>query len=79
MNFSNFGNHAKTLTDDSDVDLFVGMVWDNNNFGTTGIAWVGTVCNSDPFYRTSLNEYFMRDLTTAEVSDLIYFQNLECK
>ena len=61
-----FGDHAATLTDDSDIDLFVGFSWDNNNYGTTGIAWLGTVCKSQK-YRTSINEYFQTDLQTAQV------------
>ena len=55
-----------TLNDGTDVDLYLGWVWDNNNFGTTGIAYLGTVCDSAK-YRTSLNEYFMTDLQTAQV------------
>ena len=69
ITFSTFGDHTATLNDGMDIDLYIGMVWDNNQFGTTGIAYLGTVCDNNAKYRTSLNEYFMRDLTTAEVSN----------
>ena len=56
------------------------MVWDNNNYGISGIAYLGTVCNQMKFYRTSLSEYFMTVLLTAEVSEKaqissVYFPN----
>ena len=67
--FRTFGDYTATLTDGANVDLYIGWVWDNNAFGTTGIAYLGTVCDGAK-YRTSLNEYFMTDLQTAQV--LIY-------
>ena len=64
--FRTFGDYTATLTDGDAVDLYIGWVWDNNAFGTTGIAYLGTVCDGAK-YRTSLNEYFMTDLQTAQV------------
>lgn len=51
---------------DSSINANVFLSFDNNTAGTVGIAWVGTVC-ADKIYRTSINQWFVSDSTTAEV------------
>ena len=58
------------LPDDPDSpDLYVFFTYKNSEAGTVGIAWIGVACLSDnnKGYRASINEYFVDDLTTAEV------------
>ncbi len=52
----------------ADVDANVVMAFRNNQPGTVGIAWGGSVCDSDPKWRTSLNEYFIDDLRSGQVT-----------
>jgi len=49
-------------------NLFVFFTFSGNQGGTVGIAWVGTGCYSDNSkrYRSSINEYFVDDINTAE-------------
>ena len=56
--------------------LYVFFTFQNNEGGTAGIAWVGTVCQAElkQWYsnikedrRSSINEYFIDDINTAEV------------
>lgn len=56
---------------DSSINANVFLSFDNNTAGTVGIAWVGTVC-ADKIYRTSINQWFVSDSTTAEV----FFQSI---
>jgi len=56
-------------TDPDSPDLYVFFTYKNNEAGTVGIAWTGVACLSDnnKGYRASINEYFVDDLTTAEI------------
>ena len=49
--------------------LFVFFGLQNNQDGTVGMAYIGTLCASQNqvFYRASINEYFVDDITTAEI------------
>jgi len=50
----------------ADVDANVVLAFRNNQPGTVGIAWGGSVCDRDPKWRTSLNEYFVDDLRSGQ-------------
>ena len=51
----------------SDPNLFVFLTYKQNQAGTVGIAWLGTVCISEKGYKVSINEWYISDLNTAEV------------
>ena len=65
--FRLFRAYVNSLSGKADIDAFVHLGWENNAFGTTGIAYTGAVCASEIGVRTSLNEYFMSNLETAQV------------
>jgi len=54
----------------ADVDANVVLAFRNNQPGTVGIAWGGSVCDRDPKWRTSLNEYFVDDLRSGQVNKI---------
>ncbi len=35
--------------------------------GAVGIAWLQSTCDSDPFYRSAVVEYYQSDLITGQV------------
>lgn len=55
--------------DPDSPNLYTFFTFKNNTYGTTGYAWIGTVCNGDTWkeWRSSVNEYFQDDFTTAEI------------
>lgn len=55
--------------DPDSPNLYTYFTFKNNTYGTTGYAWIGTVCNGDAWkeWRSSVNEYFQDDFTTAEI------------
>ena len=65
------------LNMDPNPHLYVFFTYQNDEPGTAGIAWVGTVCQArltEVGYigikedrRSSINEYFVDDINTAEV------------
>ena len=50
-------------------NLYIFMTYSENNQGTVGIAYVGTVCRSDnqAYLRASISQYLEDDITTAEI------------
>ena len=55
---------------DSAFNAYVYLAYRNNKAGTLGIAYTGTTCEKNVFYRTSLNEYQGGDLNTGLVRGL---------
>ncbi len=56
------------LSTDSDVNANVFVTDGGNNFvGTVGVAWLGSVCESDVKLRASVSQWLKSDLATAEV------------
>jgi hypothetical protein len=47
------------------------LTFAGNAFGLVGLAWVGTVCNSDKGLRASITEYFFTNSQTAHVNCVI--------
>jgi len=50
-----------------DADSYSILSYENNQGGTTGIAWGGTTCVSTQYkgYKTNINEHFRDDMNTA--------------
>ena len=62
-------SHVDTLSSsDDDKDAFIMFSYENNAFGTLGIAPVSVTCWYQKKYRVSINEYFMTQQMTAIVS-----------
>ena len=51
-----------------DINTNVFFTFENNLDGTLGIAWVGSVCNSNLSIRASVNEWYNTDALTGMVS-----------
>ena len=59
---------SKFSTDPS-FDDNVYLTFRNNQYGTVGMGYVGTVCAPAPYqyYRSNLNEYLNNDITAGQV------------
>ncbi len=49
-------------------NAYVYLAYRNNKAGTLGIAYTGTTCLNNVYYRTSLNEYQGGDLNTGFIT-----------
>ncbi len=69
INYVSQSDEAVTyLSTDSDVNANVFVADGGNNFlGTVGVAWLGSVCESDVKLRSSVSQWLKSDLATAEV------------
>ena len=65
-NLADVESYANGLSGDDDIDAFIVVSFENNMAGTTGIAWLGTTCNSAKGDRTNINEWFGSDINTAQ-------------
>ena len=57
----------------ANIDDFVYLTFRNNQPGTVGMGYVGTVCDDDVTARTNLCEYLNDDLTSGHVSQSFIF------
>ena len=57
----------------ANIDDFVYLTFRNNQPGTVGMGYVGTVCDDDVTARTNLCEYLNDDLTSGHVSQTFIF------
>jgi hypothetical protein len=51
----------------SDVNANIFFINADDLGGTVGLAWLGSLCDEDPKFRSSVNQWLMSDLNTAEV------------
>ena len=65
-NLQDVESYVNGLSGDGDIDAFIVVSFENNVAGTTGIAWLGTTCNSAKGDRTNINEWFGSDINTAQ-------------
>ena len=73
-NFFLFSDPIKFIIEDDsskrDVPtLYVFFTYANNRIGTHGTAWIGTLCatQNQIYLRSSINEYYIDDISTAEI------------
>ena len=59
---------SSSIANPSGANAYVFLCSQGNQGGTVGIAWLGGTCDSSGYGRSSVNEYFFNDATTAEVS-----------
>jgi hypothetical protein len=58
---------AMQFVNDETVNANVFLTFNGDLGGSVGVAWLGSVCESDARYRSSVSQWFMSSLTTAEV------------
>ena len=63
----NCRNEVVNTTFSSSINSNIFFTFENSLSGVVGIAWLGTVCESDLGYRTSVIEFLQSDLITAWV------------
>lgn len=59
-------NQSKNVFPES-INNYILMSYEGNQGGTVGVAWIGTLCNSNKGMRVNINEWLYSDLVTAEV------------
>jgi hypothetical protein len=69
MEFHNNGSRGVVRQNSwqPDIDDFVYLTFRNNEPGTVGMGYVGTVCADDVTARTNLCEYLNDDMTSGHV------------
>ena len=66
MSYRNVFSNA--VASDGSVNAHALLAYDSNSAGTIGIAWIATVCHSNPRYRSSITEWFINDMEAGDVS-----------
>ena len=52
---------------DANFDTNVFLTFRNNQYGTVGMGYVGTVCSPNTNLRSNLNEWLNNDITAGHV------------
>ena len=61
-------NQAMLQASDVNGNIFLTYGNDNEDDATVGIAYVGSVCADEKAFRSSVSEWLISDLVTAEVT-----------
>ncbi len=56
---------------DPNFNDYVYLTFRNNQYGTVGIGYVGTVCSSSVNYRSNLCEWLNNDMTAGHVRNIL--------
>jgi hypothetical protein len=67
----NCRGQAFQYCNDNTVNSNTFFTYQNNEGGTVGLAWVGTVCSGNLSVRASMNEWFSSDMTTGWVTSFL--------
>jgi hypothetical protein len=62
-----FSEKVSQFSTDAAFDDNVYLTFRNNQYGTVGMGYVGTVCNPALYTRSNLNEYLNNDITAGQV------------